>query len=73
MEIWARILDLPLGWMNEKRGARAMGLLGAVVKMDVDTDGKACGPFLRAWVAIDVGKPIRRGVFLKMSQNAPPE
>jgi hypothetical protein len=46
MEIWARLLDVPLGWMNKHRGARAMGLLGKVVKMYVDEDGKASGPFL---------------------------
>jgi hypothetical protein len=39
-----------------------MSLLGDVVKMDVDNDGKACGPFLRARVAIKIEKPIRRGV-----------
>ena len=30
-----------------------MGLLGRVVKMDVDTDGEASGAFLRAHVAIE--------------------
>jgi hypothetical protein len=48
MEIWVRILNLPLGWMNQQRGSRAMGLIGDVVKMDVDGDGKASGAFLRA-------------------------
>jgi hypothetical protein len=46
MEIWARILNLPLGWMNQQRGVRAMRLLGDVKKMDVDSDGKARGVFL---------------------------
>jgi hypothetical protein len=73
MDIWVRILDLPLGWMNVHRGARAMGLLGDVVKMDVDGDGKASGPFLRARVAIEVAKPIRRGVLLKTDRKTPPE
>lgn len=43
MEIWVRLLNLPLGWMNRQRGGRAMGLLGNVVKMDVDGDGKLAG------------------------------
>jgi hypothetical protein len=25
MEIWVRILNLPLGWMNRTKGSRAMG------------------------------------------------
>lgn len=28
MEMWVRILNLPLGWMNESRGFRAMSLIG---------------------------------------------
>lgn len=28
MEIWVRLIDLPLRWMNQQRGARAMKLLG---------------------------------------------
>jgi len=34
MELWARIINLPLGWMNQQRGIRAMGLAGNVIKMD---------------------------------------
>ena len=45
MEIWVRILNLPFGWMNARRGARAAGLIGKVVKLDVDGDGEASGPF----------------------------
>jgi hypothetical protein len=73
MEIWARLIDVLLGWMNQQRGARAMGLLGEVVRMDVDGEGKANGPFLRARVAIDISKPIRRGALIKRSKNEPPE
>lgn len=69
MEILVRLIDLPLGWMNQQRGVRAMRLLGEVVKMDVDKDGKASGPFLRARVAIEINKPIKRGVLLKMSKE----
>jgi hypothetical protein len=68
MEIWARI-NIPLGWMNDSRGARAMGLIGAVKKMDVDKHGKANGPYLRGRVVIDVNKPVRRGVLLKTKKT----
>jgi hypothetical protein len=46
MEIWVRILNLPLGWMNQHQGERAMSLVGTVMNMDVDKDGKASGSFL---------------------------
>lgn len=39
MELWVRVLNLPLGWMNQTRGSRAMSLIRRVVKMDLDTDG----------------------------------
>lgn len=55
--------------MNQQRDLRAMSLIGRVVKMDVDSDGKASGAFLRAYVAIELDKPIRRGVLLHMSKN----
>ena len=73
MEIWARILNLPFGWMNERRGSRAAGLIGPVKKLDVDADGEASGPFLRARVAIEVDKPLRRGVMLQTDRKAKPE
>ncbi|RLN38622.1 hypothetical protein C2845_PM01G20240 [Panicum miliaceum] len=72
MDIWVRIMDLPLGWMNRHRGERTMGLIGEVKMMDVDKDRKASGPFLRARVAIEVAKPLRRGVLLKTKRDGAP-
>jgi hypothetical protein len=73
MDIWVRLLDLPLGWMNQHRGARVMGLIGAVKKVDVDKDGKASGPYLRARVGIEIAKPLRRGVLMKTKKDGSPE
>lgn len=67
-----RILNLPLGWMNQTRGFHAMSLIGQVVKLDVDADGKASGAFLRGRVAIEIDKPLRRGVLLRMSKSEEP-
>lgn len=73
MDIWVRILNLPLGWMNQHRGVRAMRLLGEVKRMDVDGDGKASGAFLRACVAMEINKLINRGVLLKLTRYGEPE
>lgn len=73
MEIWARIMNLPLGWMNQHKGNRAISLIGTVIKLDVDADAKASGAFLRARVAIEIDKPLRRGVLLRMSRLEEPK
>ncbi|MFS9531761.1 DUF4283 domain-containing protein, partial [Klebsiella pneumoniae] len=38
VELWARLLNLPIGWMNRARGSRAMDMIGKVIQMDVDRD-----------------------------------
>lgn len=49
-----------------------MSLIEQVVKMDVDTDGKASGAFLRGRVAIEIDKPLHHGVILRMSMTEDP-
>ncbi|XP_012701525.1 uncharacterized protein LOC101786648 [Setaria italica] len=72
VELWARLLNLPIGWMNRARGSRAMDMIGKVIQMDVDRDGKASGAFLRARVAIQIDKPVRRGIRLRVNKNEEP-
>ncbi|CAO2206281.1 unnamed protein product [Urochloa humidicola] len=59
--------------MNGRRGVRAAGLIGTVSKVDVDADGKASGPFLRACVSVEIDKPLHRGVIVKTRKHAGPE
>jgi hypothetical protein len=70
--MWVRILDLPFGWMNAKRGARVVGLIGEVQKVEADLEGKVSGPFLRARVVIDISKPLRRCILLKKDKSSAP-
>lgn len=49
-----------------------MSKLGTLIKMDVDDEGKASGAFLGARVAIEITKPIKRGVLLRMDRNEEP-
>jgi len=41
-----------------------------VIRLDVDGDGEASGPFLRARVAVEVDKPLWHGVMLKPDKNS---
>lgn len=50
-----------------------MGLLGGVMKMDVDNEGKASGPFLRGRITINQSKPIKRGVLMGLRKNEEPQ
>lgn len=72
LELWVRLLNLPLGWMNRGRGSRAMELIGKVMQMDVDAEGKACSAFLRARVSIEIAKPVRRGILMRINKTEEP-
>jgi hypothetical protein len=39
MEMWVHILNLPLGWMEVKRGTRAASLIGEVIKASFVSTG----------------------------------
>jgi hypothetical protein len=72
--MWVHILDLPFGWTNANRGSHAAGLIGDVLKIDTDVEGKAYGAFICARVMVDMSKPLRRGIMLKKDKSSlPPE
>lgn len=50
-----------------------MSLIGELVKLDVDKDGKASGAFLRPRVSVELSKLLRRGILLKPERSSKPE
>ncbi|KAK3121518.1 hypothetical protein QOZ80_8BG0655120 [Eleusine coracana subsp. coracana] len=62
MAVWVRIHDLPFGLMNDKWGWELAKKVGDVMKIEVDAQGRAWGPYLRAKVQIDLSKPLLRCV-----------
>lgn len=48
MAIWIRIYDLPLGLMNTKWGRELARKVGSVVKVEVDNQDRAWGPYLES-------------------------
>lgn len=64
MAVWIRILDLPFGLMNNKWGWELAKKVGSVMKLEVDSQGRAWGLYLRAKVQIDLTKPLLRCVII---------
>jgi hypothetical protein len=67
LDIWVRVLDLPMDMMNSVYGELIGGWIGRYIHTDVDEDGIAWGKDLRIRVAVRVDQPLVRGVPLKSS------
>ncbi|KAK3164804.1 hypothetical protein QOZ80_1AG0025010 [Eleusine coracana subsp. coracana] len=65
MNIWICVQNLPFGWMNAQKGEKIARMIGSMEKLDVDEKGKASGSYLRARVAIEINKPLKRGLFMR--------
>jgi hypothetical protein len=69
MEIWVRVLDLPMDMMNRIYGELFGGWIGKFISADVDADGLAWGKDLRIRVAVKVDQPLLRGINVKGSET----
>jgi hypothetical protein len=58
LSIWFRILNLPFGLMNDKKGKDLASRVGKVDKMDVDGSGRAWGDFLRVRATINITESL---------------
>jgi hypothetical protein len=69
VDIWVRVLDLPMDMMNRVYGELIGGWIGKYISVEVDEDGMAWGEELRIRVAVRVDQPLPRGVPLKESDE----
>jgi hypothetical protein len=69
MDIWVRVLDLPMDMMNRVYGEMIGSWIGKFISVDVDEDGMAWGEELRIRVAVRVDQPLIRGVPIKESDE----
>jgi hypothetical protein len=62
MKVWARIINLPFGYMHKRWGAKiagSLGIEGSIPVVDCDATGRCWGSFMRVRVEVDVDKPLR--------------
>lgn len=64
--LWIQLHNIPFGGVNKAVGLQIGGLIGEVLEMDLDKEGIGWGPYLRVKVAINILKPLMRGIHLSM-------
>jgi hypothetical protein len=69
LELWARVLDLPMDMMNRAYGELIGDWVGRFISVETDEDGMAWGKDLRIRVAVKVDQPLMRGVCLRQSRD----
>jgi hypothetical protein len=69
MDIWVRVLDLPMDKMNRVYGELIGRWIGKYISVDVDADGIAWGEDLRIRVEVRVDQPLLRGVNIRDSDE----
>jgi hypothetical protein len=70
MEVWVRVLNLPMDMMNRFFGELIGNWVGKFISVEVDEEGLAWGKELRIRVAVRVDQPLLRGVSIKESEDA---
>jgi hypothetical protein len=69
MDIWVRVLDLPMDMMNRVYGELYGNWVGKFISVDVDEDGYAWGKDLRIRATVRVDQPLLRGVSVRRSED----
>lgn len=67
--IWIRIQKMPLGLMMKEAGEQIGEMVGEVLVVDADENGRAVGEFLRVKVKLEIRKSLMRGVMLDVGEG----
>ncbi|XP_050222203.1 uncharacterized protein LOC126672298 [Mercurialis annua] len=65
---WIRILNVPIGRMTKSMASTIGGRLGTLIEVDEDRLG-GWSRYIRVRVDIDIEKPLKRGVTVRLNAN----
>lgn len=66
---WVHVMNLPFKFMNLTVARDVGAKLGRYITADVDSDAEAWGKSLRVRAEIDITKPLRRGVVIRLNNG----
>lgn len=70
-KFWVQVFNLPPSGMRPEMGEMMGDIISEFVDVIKNSDSKCVGQFLRVRVAIDVSKPLRSGVRLRLGGGGP--
>ncbi|XP_050222915.1 uncharacterized protein LOC126673007 [Mercurialis annua] len=66
---WIQIHNLPLMCLNSEAGLSLGSQIGVVEKVDPGATGDCIGKYLRVRVKVDISKPLKRGLKVKVQEG----
>ncbi|KAH7855978.1 hypothetical protein Vadar_031225 [Vaccinium darrowii] len=66
---WVQIQGLPLGFLNERSGKKIAEILGDVIAVEDPVGQGKLRKYIRVRVLIDISKPLKKGFFLKRTEE----
>lgn len=65
-QIWIQIHNVPFKYLTRDMAQNLGEIVGSVIEIDCDENDVWTGPFMRLRVTIDINKPLRRGLKLRI-------
>lgn len=66
---WIKLLDIPLGFQNKFMAKRVGDAIGKFIEVGSNQDNFCWGESLRIKILIDITKPLRRGIWIKLGES----
>lgn len=67
--IWVQIHNIPIICMNKQTRQHLGSMIGSVIKVDQGEDGDYLGTFIRVRIMLDISKPLKRGLRVKVQDS----